>query len=684
MALNASFHVNTTGHRDYVQAAIYILTTGAFAIGAYVRLKGLGQSPFAIDEYFIATSVRNILKHGLPEFDCGGYYTRGLLLQYIAAPLLKYGTHDEFYLRLITVVCNLLTLLPLFLLANRIAGRTIACLVSILFCLSIWEIEFARFARMYAPFQMLFIWYLYFLYQALVLRTGSAKRWMYLLSFVSIFVYEGAIFLVLLNFIPILWNRVWTEYKEYIIPVLIVLVLLSYAFIDFRRLGVEDFQPADRPEISDKGGGFLDLPVLLMTTIAKAGLFWRVSCLVIVGMCLVGIGYVYAHRDWRLTKPYPLTRASVFAVFILLALCNLYGLIVQLLVFVVLYGVMTNRIHLVRSSTRSIVVTFILVITTLVFWLSYALSTNDWRALLTTERTSLAEHLVTAFINYPPVYSKIVFPWVTTLPVTTVSIILLAAYGVVDVTVTKYERKQEYLMLLLLLVGLSIVMSVLSQPYHETRYIHFMYPVLLLLACISMQRLSNLIAHHESSRRAVLGGLFLGFITISEDFGVDHLWNIDSDRILYRIGMDRAKFLHYYPRYDFRTTAAFVNQRQKDGDVMVSTVYGIPYYLRRINYFVQSYEFAKFDNVVACNGTKDLWANATLIYRLQDLKNLLENRESTIWLIAQPQFRPISKSEPDYIEFTYGRYKVFQSVDGTLDVYRIPANQKGTQDSVKS
>src|SRR5919108_3006131 len=190
-------------NRNYLLIGCYVMVGLALAVGIYFRLKGLGKSPFGIDEYYIASSVRNILEHGLPQFDCGGYYTRGLLLQYLAAPLFKYGSNDELYFRLITVISNLLTIPALYLLGKRIASRAAACFVVVLFSVSIWETEMARFARMYAPFQMLFAWYLYFLYKALFLKDAKARRWMYWISLISIFVFEGAIFLVILNFIPL-------------------------------------------------------------------------------------------------------------------------------------------------------------------------------------------------------------------------------------------------------------------------------------------------------------------------------------------------------------------------------------------------------------------------------------------------------------------------------------------------
>src|ERR687895_2306537 len=108
-------------NRNYLLIGCHVLVGLALAVGIYFRLKGLGKSPLAIDEYYIASSVRNIFEHGLPQFDCGGYYTRGLLLQYLVAPLFKYGSNDELYFRLIIVISNILTIPAIYLLAKRIS-----------------------------------------------------------------------------------------------------------------------------------------------------------------------------------------------------------------------------------------------------------------------------------------------------------------------------------------------------------------------------------------------------------------------------------------------------------------------------------------------------------------------------------------------------------------------------------
>ena len=61
---------------------LYLITAAAVLLGVWGRFKGLGTWPLNSDEYYIARSVEDILRTGLPGYDCGGYYVRGLAFQY--------------------------------------------------------------------------------------------------------------------------------------------------------------------------------------------------------------------------------------------------------------------------------------------------------------------------------------------------------------------------------------------------------------------------------------------------------------------------------------------------------------------------------------------------------------------------------------------------------------------------
>lgn len=179
----------------------------AVIIGTIIRLKGLGKWSLALDEYYIVKSAENILKYGLPQFPQGGYYDRGILLQYFISILLTLGIKAELAARILPVLANLITIPPTYLIAKRIGNKYIALVTVVIFSFSIWEIEFARFARMYTMFQAVFMWYIYLALIDYENKNFKNYKWLLFLSGLSIFIYEGSLFLAVFNFIPFLLVR---------------------------------------------------------------------------------------------------------------------------------------------------------------------------------------------------------------------------------------------------------------------------------------------------------------------------------------------------------------------------------------------------------------------------------------------------------------------------------------------
>lgn len=154
--------------------------------GIFVRLNGFDSFGFSSsDEYYIIKSVKNILQRGLPEFETGGYYVRGILYQYLSAGLLLIGVKDVAALRIITILFNILSVPALYLIAKRIINPTAALIVCFLFIFSVWEIEYSRVARFYTPFQAIFLWYVYFLMKVILDKEYKSYKWLYLLSILS-------------------------------------------------------------------------------------------------------------------------------------------------------------------------------------------------------------------------------------------------------------------------------------------------------------------------------------------------------------------------------------------------------------------------------------------------------------------------------------------------------------------
>ena len=661
--------------RDKLEQACFYVMLLAVAAGTYFRFLGLDKAPFWTDEYYLAQSIRNVLEHWLPQYDCGGYYTRGLLMQYIAAPFFKWGANDELYLRSISAVANLLAIVPLFLLARRVGGKLVACLVVIVFSLSAWEVEMARFARMYAPFQALFILYVYLLLRVLFDQDRRALYWMYTVSLVSLLVYEGAIFLVMLNFVPLAFEERYRRLRNYVWPMTMLVVTYSLFQTDMRRLGVSEFLPPDYFKANTEGGtGLIDLPNLLLSTFPE-GSGWFIGFFIVLALGTV-MAILGVRRELREgMNVSAVSRAAAVMMCVVFALLNLYTLVVATMLVVYLLG----PFGLGTPDRRSVLACVLAIAATLLFWLVYAASTESWQALPDTDKASNLYRLALVLFNYPPIGFKIVGRWLDAMPALTVAVGLLIGLGLYALRSQLDEEAGEYRMLIVLVLTLALAMATLSQMYVQIRYTFFLYPLVLLLALASVSRVARWLSHKKSVNHAIVVSAALGLIVVGEDFSLRHLWNIDTEQVLYRQGYDRGRSNQYYNRFDSRSPAQYVNSKRTDDDVIVSSVVAVPYYLEETHYFYLNQVSHKFAGVVGCRGQRHLWSNAKIIYKLEDLRALLGQRQQTVWLITQSRRQTREMPELERLVDQYREQVEYVSPDGTIEVIRIPGASAKTK-----
>ena len=179
----------------------------ALALGVSARMRSLGAAPLAVDEYFIVRSIENLLRHGWPLFDCGGLYGRGLLLQYLAALLNLLGVSAETAPRWVSALCSLLALPAVYVIGRRVHSPAVGLLAVTVLAVSVWEVEMARFGRMYAPFQAVFVWYVVCFLRRSVDDDRRAAVWMSVLTGIGALLWEGGVLMALANFLPILLRR---------------------------------------------------------------------------------------------------------------------------------------------------------------------------------------------------------------------------------------------------------------------------------------------------------------------------------------------------------------------------------------------------------------------------------------------------------------------------------------------
>lgn len=629
----------------------------AIVTGAYARFKGLGTWPWATDEYLIGQSVDNILRHGVPAFDCGGYYTRGIILQYLIVPLYLWGVHAEWAARLVPVASSFGVLVAVYFLGKRLSGITVACVCVSLVSLSLWEIEFARFARMYMPFQAIFLFYLLALQRVVVDRQPAAFCWIWLLSLVGVLTWAGGLFLLVVNFVPHVIKRSPGGIGHLAVSGALLVAGYAYSAWNFRFMGEVPPLPPEVPV--DLSGEHIALPQLLLSTLPSQ------SAWMIGGLVLLVVGLVVIFTLARAPSLSARERIGLTAL-VLFSFLNLFGCVLLSLVLMLLLGWIDIR----QVSRRNASLTILTIATGFGFWSAYALSNQNWHSLFPGfgPGGELSKVAVVLF-KYPNVFDSVLSPWLAAVPTLTVLFGGLAALAVIWAVLATDDQRVRALRLTLAVCVIMVVLSaIVETKYTRTRYTFFLLPVLYLVAMTAVHALLVRPIRSYPRRGMAMGLAVLATLGLTEDFGWAHMTHADSMKWNYRLPYSEALTDHYYPREDFRTPAQYVNQNVRDVDLVITTKLVVPYYLDRTDYVYWNYRWGEFAGISCEAGRQERWSGSPLLYERDDLFDSIDRAGGDVWLVTTigDHLPPI-----DELSTRYSVTLVYRGLAGAVGVYRI-------------
>jgi hypothetical protein len=604
IAQNNSIGVIGRPHR-WIDACLLGVLIVAVAMGLYGRFAGLGLWAFGVDEFYISRSIDHVLNTGLPRFLCGGYYTRGLAYQYVVALVRHWSVSPEFAGRVVSAVWSLVGLPAAYLIGRRLGGRTLGLTLLIILSVSVWEIEMARFARMYAPFQSVFLWYLVFFLRYTVDRERSALIPMVLLSILGVLTWEGGALLGLANLLPPLLNhergRLRRADFKFIMAMLILFGALVIATTDLRG-------SAGEPAVSGEQLGSQDssVPLSMDLQVYTAHGGWIAAFVILqLALSLRALPWIWAMRA-RWLAAAGLSLALLSAWLHQFALCGA-GIALLLL---------TQLVAPVDLKDRGARAYALALLACCAFWPAFGVLTGAWREIspddvLTTHHwLGLARHLG----GFPRVFDEILRPWGKTMPVLTVGVSLLgAALAVLVLFSRRLTQSTVIRTLMALLIVLMLAVGTRAPGRIETRYTFFLYPLVMALG------LAGILALVESrlgkSQAALAAGAALGllFFGLSEDFMPAHVAHIASWPVNFRVGMTPSQAAHYYPRSDYRMAAMWLKLHARPEDEVIIGIPSLdPYY--RANYFFLQSDDDRYDDYACREGTEERWTNLPLLY----------------------------------------------------------------------
>jgi hypothetical protein len=582
---------------------LLMVGTAALLAGLYGRFKGIGTWPLGVDEFYISRSVDNVLRTGLPQFPCGGYYTRGLLFQYLVAGLRLLGCSPEFAGRFVAALASLLVLPAVYLLGKRIQGTTLAWLVAVILCVSVWEIEMARFARMYAPFQAVFAWYLVAYLKYTVDRRAGALWQMVALTVLGVLTWEGGALLGAANLFAVVVCHENGRLKPGNWPRLLGLALLLAACYE----GTLDFrQFADAPLAA---GALPEVPVTQLQRIAEWFSPLPQHAAWLVAFCvplLIAVPAVRQIKDFRERWLRGVGLCLVLAAAAAHAFLAAMGVLLMLLLLR-----LVDRHDLTWRRARF-------------FWLALGAFLLYWGAAVGF-RTPHASAILQALFGFPDVYDQVMRPWVRTLPILSAGIGVAIAY-LCWVSVTSAQRAADSIAALLsLLVLLVMAVGATATDRVETRYTFFLYPLLMVLACgaiFVLARRHRSLCELPPLAIAAVPLIWFGF---TRDFQPRHVLHVDSGKINFRVGMSSVLSDHYYPRNEIKSVADWLTSQVKPGDVVIAGIPSLDQYYGHIDYFFLDEGDSRYESYVCPDNKTERWTNHQVLYSMDALKPIVES-----------------------------------------------------------
>jgi hypothetical protein len=622
--------------RELPSRGLYLIAGLAVLLGLWGRFKGLGLWPLHADEYYIARSVGNILRTGLPEYSCGGFYVRGLAVQYVVALLQWAGMTAELSARSVAAVCSVLALPAVYILGVRVGGRNVALLAVSVMAISVWEVDIARFGRMYAPFQAVFVWYLVFFLQFAVDRDARALRPMLLLSLLGVFTWEGGLLLMAVNLLPpFLWKPTGKFVAAEIRYLLIAAGLLIVAFlatrgVDFRVAGTNPFPAGYVVESARPGGrGF---NVLGHVTLAPS---W------IVAFAVVGVFAVASLRwIWSLRRRWPVALGLLVAV--VCALAHQFSAVA----FVITILLLAGMLHWRELCSRESVPFIALIVASAIAWAIGALGNPEWLASLSTPWGGGrgVERLAYEFFKVPDILGVVALPWARNAPILGAMLFLLLGCAALRILATRDQAISDERVILLLIVCLLVGASMSHPPRFETRYTFFLFPAAMVVAIAMVNRLVARTQVSATANSLATAFVVAAALYVSGDLQPSRLLAIDTAEINFGKSSTRGGYSNTLSRSDVRGAAWWLDANARGaGTLTVNGFPGVDYYFNGFDFAYIDRENQRYESYACNHGTVERWGNLPLVSSVEELKTRIADSERVLMVIDTPSLKMLSQ-----------------------------------------
>jgi hypothetical protein len=652
----------------------------ALVAGVVARWHTLADRPLAVDEYYMVRSTEFILERGVPSFPSGGYYTRGLPLQYFMAGAVNLFGSTHLSYRLPTFFFSIFSIVLAYRYARRFTPAPVSLAVALALLVSSWHIEFAGFARMYALFQCIVLLFLIAVDDAFFSGNWRRRYLPHGLAVLASLTHAIGITLIPMLFLPLVAGgpsggfRNWSERLRFGTAGLVTgLVCLSLIRGDFRVAGVENPLPAG---YTGSAGSAFHLPVFPFWSLAGDPL---TSMLLVSGLAVFALGLIWLFKRRELAAVdvwlVALMATSVAHLFVLAA--------IAFLVLLFRYDLLEPR----RHSRR---VYFMLAIAVLggVAWLGYSIAFPEALRSAAAGRWDLSEagflkSLWTVFFGWPDIYLYTLRPFVAEMPLMGLLVVIASAIVLLG---HRHDPLSSLLRQPWVILAVTLMLyGVVNTEYSRLRYWYHLYPVMLCMIALAITLVVSQLARRrpllETRAHDLAAFAFIGLFALTSDFDPQHIARMGDDRVTFRTAQFEDRSPTWYQRVDFMSPAEFVNRQRPDEKARVVVEYHAPasYYLEGPHAIYIPREWQDIYPLHSRErGTLDAWSGQPLLDTPEEL-DAYTAMARDVWLIRGTDRARPGLPEP---QATWGgrlQYvsRAFLSRDGRIEVLHITLSRNG-------
>jgi 4-amino-4-deoxy-L-arabinose transferase-like glycosyltransferase len=615
----------------------------AMVVAVALRLPNLGWLGFWGDEGYTAIAVKAILEHGYPVLPAGGIYLRSVPLLYLDAMAAMIFGLNEFALRFPSVLVNLGAIWMSYLLATRLAGRTVGLITAIAMVFSGWEIEFSRHARMYAAFQFLFICSVYVFYRGFI-EGNKACRWTTApIWLLTMLVHELGVVLAVLFLVPFLNGGYspTTVWRSFAGALLFGLLGIAVAHVVWAARFGEPEVGLEASSVTTATVSQAMLPFEHLLRVLQANRQAGAIGIVLGFLAIVAIaakGFGSREPRWWYIALIPLVMACAV------------GKLGLAILWLILYScVLIKRVEDWRE-TPIVLGMGILAASSFVWYFA------AWAGGLSVKTA------MRFFFDYPYVYERFGKFFLTGWPIETT----LATFGAIVLWI-RYTRERDDRagFALATVVGPLLLVSLIPRSDDGARYSFHLYPMLLMWGSCAIVYIATEIIPGKSPSPKIAALILILLLLPSDMKLVDgiRIRQREYGEAFTRPHVASSKAFPFYP--DYKTPAEYIRKHLQDDDLVVSMRGAVPlYYIGRLNYIWGSDTGATNDLRIANIDSDQL------------LKLAGDQPSRRIWFLTDA-FRLNKRKEKSGFLHALASCTVYKGADSRTAVYLFSFGRKG-------